>query len=234
VTSPGRPQRVKRQGGSHLKNAKPEKKATGEAGDIWLWVATDADTKLVPPWFVGGRGSDAAIVLMDDLAARLANRVQMTTDGHRAYLEAVEGAFGSDVDYAQLVKIYGQSPEAEKRYSPAECIGARPFRIEGSLDPAHISTSYAERQNLSMRMHMRRFTRLTNAVSKKFESHVHMVALYTVFYNWTRVHKTLRVTPAMEAGLTDRLWTMEEIADLVEAAAPKPGRPAAYRKRIAT
>jgi len=169
---------------------------------------------------------------MDDLRDRLANRFQLTSDGHRAYLEAVEGAFGADVDYAQLVKLYGNAPDSMKgRYSPAECIGARKEIIEGNPDWDHVSTSYAERQNLTMRMHMRRFTRLTNAFSKKVENHFYALAIYFVFYNFVRIHKTLRVTPAMAAGVTDRLWSMEDIAELVEAAAPKPGRPAAYQKR---
>jgi hypothetical protein len=184
-------------------------------------------------WLVGGRDGEYAMAFMDDLQSRLANRVQLTSDGHRAYLEAVEGAFGGDVDYAQLVKLYGAVPESIKgRYSPAECIGARKTRIEGNPDPNHVSTSYAERQNLTMRMHMRRFTRLTNAFSKKFESHVHMVALYTVWYNFVRQHKSLRVSPAMASGLTDRLWSMEDIAELVDAAAPKPGRRGSYKARI--
>jgi IS1 family transposase len=199
-------------------------------GDTWTWTALEADTKLIVSVLVGGRDGDYALAFMDDLRSRLANRVQLASDGHRAYLEAVEGAFGGDVDYAQLVKLYGPAPDTG-RYSPPECVGAYKKRVEGSPDPAHVSTSYAERQNLSMRMHMRRFTRLTNAFSKKFENHVHMVYLYTCFYNWTRVHKSLRVTPAMEAGLTDRLWTMEDVAELVDAAAPKPGRPKIYRKR---
>lgn len=216
------------------KNVPRAKKAPAVAGDTWTWTAIDADSKLILSWLVGGRDGGYALAFMDDLRDRLANRVQLTSDGHKAYLEAVEGAFGGDVDYAMINKIYGTSPESAKgRYSPAECIGVKKERIEGDPDPAHVSTSYAERQNLSMRMHMRRFTRLTNAFSKKFENHVHMVALYTVFYNWTRIHKSLRVTPAMEAGLTDRLWSMQEIADLIEAAAPKPGRPATYKKRIA-
>ena len=214
------------------KNVRAAKAAPDQAGDTWTWTAIDAESKLIISWLVGGRDSDYAMAFMDDLRSRLTNRVQLTSDGHRAYLEAVEGAFGGDVDYAQLVKLYGNAPESMKgRYSPAECIGARKERIEGSPDPKHVSTSYAERQNLTMRMHMRRFTRLTNAFSKKVENHMHMVALYTVFYNWTRVHKSLRVTPAMEAGLTDRLWSMTEIAELIEAAAPKPGRPATYKKR---
>jgi IS1 family transposase len=213
----------------------PNAKAAPEwAGDTWTWTAIEADTKLIITWLVGGRDGEYAMAFMDDVAKRLANRVQLTSDGHRAYLEAVEGAFGADIDYAQLIKLYGAVPESAKgRYSPAECIGAEKRRIEGNPDFAHVSTSYAERQNLTMRMHMRRFTRLTNAFSKKFEHHVHMVALYTVWYNWTRIHKTLRVSPAMAAGLTNRLFDMSEIAEMVEATLPKPGRPAAYRKREA-
>jgi 3-methyladenine DNA glycosylase/8-oxoguanine DNA glycosylase len=145
---------------------------------------------------------------MDDLKSRLANRVQLTSDGHKAYLEAVEGAFGADVDYAQLVKLYGESPDAEKRYSPAVCIGAHKTRIEGNPDPKHVSTSYAERQNLNVRMHTRRFTRLTNAFSKKVENHAHSVALFAMYYNFVRIHKTLRTTPAMAAKVTERLWEL--------------------------
>lgn len=193
----------------------PEAKR-GAAGDIWTWTALDADSKLIVSYLVGGRGSDYAIALMDDLRSRLANRVQLTTDGHSAYLEAVEGAFGGDVDYAMLVKLYGETPEAEKRYSPAACIGARKTRIEGNPDPAHISTSYTERANLTMRMHMRRFTRLTNGFSKKVANHAHMVALYTVWYNWVRLHKSLRTTPAMAAGLTDKLMTMTDVVRLID------------------
>jgi hypothetical protein len=155
--------------------------------------------------------------------------VQLTSDGLRAYLEAIEGAFGADVGYAQLVKLYGESPEAERRHSPPECIGARKTRIEGNPDPDHISTSYVEHQNLTMRMHMRRFTRY--AFSKKFESHVQMVALYAVWYNWVRIHKTLRVTPAMAASLTDKLMSFEDIVALMDAAARASNRPAVYRKR---
>jgi IS1 family transposase len=174
------------------KNVALAKAAPANAGDVWTWTAIDADTKLIPSWFVGGRDSDAAIIFMDDLASRLANRVQLTSDGHRAYLEAVEGAFGADIDYAQLVKLYGESPEAEKRYSPAVCIGAHKNPIEGNPDPKYISTSYAERQNLNVRMHTRRFTRLTNAFSKKVENHAHSVALFAMYYNFVRIHKTLR------------------------------------------
>ena len=181
---------------------------------MWTWTAIDADTKLMPSWFVGGRDSDSAIIFLDDLAARLANRVQLTSDGHKAYLEAVEGAFGADVDYAQLVKLYGPTSEAAKgRYSPAECIGARKMPIEGKPDPKHISTSFSERSNLTIRMHARRFTRLTNAFSKKVDNHAHAVALHMMYYNFVRIHKTLKTTPAMAAGVTDRLW---EVADLVK------------------
>ena len=213
------------------KNVAGMKKPVDGAGDTWTWTAIDADTKLIAAWFVGGRDAECANAFINDLASRLANRVQLTSDGHAPYLQAVEGAFGADVDYAQLVKIYGSSPESAKgRYSPAECTGIKKTRIEGSPEEKHISTSYIERSNLTMRMHNRRFTRLTNAFSKKFESHVQMVALYTVFYNFTRIHKTLRVTPAMAAGLTDRVWGMEDVVALMDAAAPKPGRPKTYKK----
>ncbi len=200
------------------KNVPTAKAAPANAGDIWTWTAIDADTKLIPSWFVGGRDSDAAIIFMDDLRSRLANRVQLTSDGHKAYLEAVEGAFGADVDYAMLVKLYGPSSELAKgRYSPAECIGARKETIEGNPDPAHISTSYAERQNLNVRMHTRRFTRLTNAFSKKVENHAHSVALFAMYYNFVRIHKTLRTTPAMAAKVTERLWEMADIVGVLEA-----------------
>jgi IS1 family transposase len=199
------------------KNVAKAKAAPADAGDVWTWTAIDADTKLIPSWFVGGRDSDAAIVFMDDLRSRLANRVQLTSDGHKAYLEAVEGAFGGDVDYAMLVKMYGPSSELAKgRYSPAECIGARKETIEGNPDPAHISTSYAERQNLNVRMHTRRFTRLTNAFSKKVENHAHSVALFAMYYNFVRIHKTLRTTPAMAAKVTERLWEMSDVVDVLE------------------
>jgi IS1 family transposase len=204
--------------GAKAKNANPALKATGQAGDAWLWVATDADTKLVPSWFVGGRDSDAAIVFMDDLASRLANRIQLTSDGHKAYLEAVEGAFGADIDYAMLVKLYGEAPESAKgRYSPAECIGARKERIEGDPDMKHVSTSYAERNNLNVRMHSRRMARLTKAFSKKVENHAHAMALHFLYYNFVRIHKTLRTTPAMAAGVTKRLWEIGDIVDVLEA-----------------
>ncbi len=154
---------------------------------------------------------------MDDLASRLASRVQLTTDGHRAYLEAVEGAFGADIDYAMLVKVYGAAPEGEKRYSPAECLGAVKHRVEGNPDPAHVSTSYSERNNLNVRMHTRRMTRLTNAFSKKIENHSHAMALHFLYYNFVRIHQTLKVTPAMAAGVTKRLWEMKDVVEMLEA-----------------
>src|ERR1700730_14805887 len=200
------------------KNVATARAAPVDAGDVWTWTAIDADTKLIPSWFVGRRDSNAAIIFMDDLRSRLANRVQLTSDGHKAYLEAVEGAFGADVDYAQLVKLYGAAPESAKgRYSPAECIGAHKQPIEGNPDPKHISTSYAERSNLSVRMHTRRFTRLTNGFSKKVENHAHSVALFALYYNFVRIHKTLRMTPAMAAGVTSRLWEISNIVEVLEA-----------------
>lgn len=214
------------------KNVATAKAAPEGAGDVWTWTALDADTKLIVSYFVGDRSGESAINLMDDLRARLANKVQLTTDGHRAYLEAVEGAFGADVDYAQLVKLYGPTIAAPGRYSPAECIGAKKVRVEGNPDIAHVSTSYVERQNLTMRMSMRRFTRLTNAFSKKLDNHIHALALYFAFYNFCRIHKTLRVTPAMAAGITDKLWSLEDIVAKIDAMAPaaKPRGP--YKKRV--
>ena len=205
------------------------------AGDTWTWTALDADSKLIITWLVGGRDSEYAIAFMDDLRDRLANRVQLTSDGHKAYLEAVEGAFGGDVDYAMLVKMYGATSESAKgRYSPAECTGARKVPVEGSPDPKHISTSYAERANLTMRMQMRRFTRLTNAFSKKFENHMHMVALYTVWYNFVKQHKSLRgLSPAMAAELSNTLWSMADLAEMIDASLPKPGRRGQYKTRVA-
>lgn len=199
------------------KNVPKAKAAPANAGDVWTWTAIDADTKLIPSWFVGGRDSDAAIIFMDDLASRITNRVQLTSDGHKAYLEAVEGAFGGDIDYAMLIKIYGPAPEGQRRYSPAECLGAVKTRIEGNPDPKYVSTSYAERSNLNVRMHTRRFTRLTNAFSKKVENHAHAVALFAMYYNFVRIHKTLRMTPAMAAKITDRLWEIGDVIDVLEA-----------------
>jgi len=196
------------------------------AGDIWTWTSLDADSKLICNWFVGGRDAEYANIFMQDLAERLDNRVQLTTDGHKAYLQAVDGAFGNDIDYAQLVKLYGQSPNGKTtRYSPAECTGIRKKDRTGSPDQQHVSTSYVERQNLNMRMGMRRFTRLTNAFSKKYENHCHALALYFVYYNFIRKHTTLKTTPAVAAGLVDEVYTMELIVELVEKNAPKTGRP---------
>jgi IS1 family transposase len=184
-------------------------------GDVWTWTAIDADTKLIPSWAVGRRDAFTAHAFMLDLADRLAHRVQMTTDGNRVYLDAVEGAFGSEIDYGMLVKVYGADPAADQtKYSPAKCIGTAQHRITGNPDPAHISTSYVERQNLTMRMSMRRFTRLTNAFSKKLDNHKAAVAFYFMWYNFARIHQTLRVTPAMEAGVADHVWTAAEIAGL--------------------
>jgi IS1 family transposase len=200
------------------KNVATAKAAPEGAGDVWTWTAIDAETKLMPSWFVGGRDSDSAIIFMDDLASRLANRVQLTSDGHKAYLEAVEGAFGADVDYAQLVKLYGPTSEGAKgRYSPAECIGAHKAPVEGNPDPKHISTSFSERSNLTIRMHTRRFTRLTNAFSKKVENHAHAVALHMMYYNFVRIHQTLKTTPAMATDVTDRLWEVADIVGVLEA-----------------
>ena len=214
------------------KNVDAAKAAPEGAGDTWTWTALDSDSKLIVSWFVGDRSGQSALILMDDLRARLANRVQLTTDGHRAYLEAVEGAFGGDVDFAQLVKIYGPTIGAPGRYSPAECLGARKNRVEGNPDMAHVSTSHVERQNLTMRMSMRRFTRLTNAFSKKVQAHIHMVAVYTVFYNLIRMHKTLRMSPAMAAGVVDRLWSFEDVVARIEADA-KPAKRGPYKRRAA-
>ena len=213
------------------KNVAKAKAAPDEAGDTWTWTALDADTKLIVSSMVGGRDAEYANAFMDDVASRLANRVQMTTVGHKAYLEAVEGSFGADIDYAQLIKVYGNAPETLKgRYSPADCTGIVKRTVEGQPDEKHISTSFVERQNLTMRMQMRRFTRLTNAFSKKFENHMHMVALYTVWYNFIRIHKTLRVTPAMEAGLSETVWDMEDLVRIMDERAPRPGRPKTYNK----
>jgi IS1 family transposase len=199
--------------GAKEKNATAEQKGEGW-GDVWTWVAIDADTKLVPSFMVGGRGPETGKFFMDDLASRLANRVQLTTDGHRVYLTAVENAFAFDIDYAMLVKIYGNDGANDTKYSPAERIGCQTVGITGHRDPAHISTSFVERQNLTMRMKMRRFTRLTNAFSKKVENHLYAIALHYMHYNFCRVHQTLRVTPAMEAGVSDHVWSLEEIARL--------------------
>jgi IS1 family transposase len=190
-------------------------------GSVWTWTAIDADTKLIISYTLGDRGAGTAFAFMKDVASRIDNRIQLTTDGHRVYAEAVENAFGSEIDYAMLVKVYGASNEnPESRYSPATCIGCRTGVLAGKPDPKHISTSLVERSNLSMRMGMRRFTRLTNGHSKKVENHGHQVALYFMHYNFCRVHSSLRVTPAMEAGLTDHVWTLDELCALLPLKKP--------------
>ena len=200
--------------GAKAKNATDDKKSQGW-GDCWTWTGLDASSKLMISWKLGSRDGETAFDFMTDLASRLANRIQLTTDGDRTYLAAVEDAFGGAVDYAMLVKIYGSSGEPQTRYSPAACLGCIPTPIAGDPDPKHISTSYVERANLTMRMSMRRFTRLTNAFSKKLENHAAMVSLYFMYYNFGRVHQTLRVTPAMEAGIANHVWSIEEIVGLL-------------------
>lgn len=201
--------------GAKAKNVPLEKQGQFGMGDVWTWTAICADTKLVPCWLVGPRDAMAAREFIFDLSTRLQNRIQLTTDGHKVYVDAVERVFGSEIDYAMLVKMYGTDPEAETRYSPAECVGCWEQAVKGKPDSRYISTSFAERQNLTMRMSMRRFTWLTNAFSKKVENHAAAVALHFMHYNFARVHKTLRVSPAMEAGVTGHLWSVEEIAALV-------------------
>jgi IS1 family transposase len=200
--------------GGKDKNMSQDQKAHG-LGSIWTWTAIDADTKLIASWVVGSRDAETAYEFMQDVAGRLRHRVQLTTDGHKPYLAALEDAFGADIDYAVLQKIYGQDANSEKRYSPAICLGCKVETVTGEPDPKHISTSYVERQNLTMRMSIRRFTRLTNAFSKKIENHAAAVALYFMYYNFGRVHQTLRVTPAMEAGISDHVWSIEEIVSLL-------------------
>jgi IS1 family transposase len=202
------------------KNVKGAKAAPEGAGNVWTWTALDADTKLICTWAVGGRDAESARNIMEDLQSRVKTRMQITTDGLRLYLDAVQEAFGDDgADFAQLIKIFG-APEgkgSERRYSPAECVGTKKIAVDGNPDIKHVSTSYVERQNLNMRMGMRRFTRLTNAFSKKLENHCHALALYFMFYNFARIHKTLKVSPAMAAGVTDKLWSMEDIVGLIDA-----------------
>lgn len=198
------------------KNVPADLKGQLGYGDVYTWTALDPDTKLIPSFLVGKRDAEYGNAFMQDLASRLSNRVQLTTDGHGVYLKAVEDAFGCDIDYAMLIKIYGKgSQEDEREYSPVECTGAEMRPITGNPDEEHISTSHVERQNLTMRMSMRRFTRLTNGFSKKIENHFYATALYFMYYNFGRIHKTLRVTPAMEAGVSDHVWTLEEIASLI-------------------
>jgi IS1 family transposase len=219
--------------GAKAKNVTPEKKQEGW-GDVWTWTGLDADTKLCVSYLIGGRDGGWAKEFMQDCAMRIKGRVQITTDGHKAYLEAVEDAFGADIDYAQLQKIYGAPSDAEmRRYSPAKCIGADQKVVSGDPDPKHVSTSYVERHNLTMRMSMRRFTRLTNGFSKKIQNHSAMVAVYAVHYNFARIHKSLRITPAMAAGLSDHVWSLEEIVMMADAYVPKLGPRGPYKKRVA-
>ena len=215
------------------KNVRSAKAAPDEAGDLWTWTALDSDSKTILSWMVGGRDAGYATEFMNDLASRLVSRIQLTTDGHRAYLEAVEDAFGNNIDYAQLVKLYGESsePGPERKYSPSVCNGARKHRVQGNPEKKHVSTSHVERHNLTMRMSLRRFTRLTNAFSKKIDNHCHALALYFVYYNFVKIHKSLRVTPAMQAGLIDRAWEMEDMLNLIDAKKPKPAPRGPYKKR---
>ena len=216
------------------KNVATAKSAPDGAGDVWTWTAIDRDSKMILAFEVGDRSAHTARDFMFNLADRLANRVQLTTDGHGAYLKAVGDAFGGDVDFAQLVKLYGEPTGQkghERKYSPAECTGARKEPVFGNPDPAMISTSHVERQNLTMRMGMRRFTRLTNAFSKKLENHLHMLSLYFVHYNFVRVHKSLRTTPAMAAGVSNTLHDMEWIVGLIDARAPEPAKRGPYKKQ---
>lgn len=217
------------------KNVKTAKAAPEGAGDVWTWTALDADSKFIISYLVGSRDAGYANEFMLDVASRLANRVQLTTDGLKAYLEAVDGAFGSAIDYAQLIKLYGDAPTPAGRYSPAECTGTKKTRVEGKPDEKHVSTSYVERQNLTMRMHMRRFTRLTNGFSKKIENHAYAVALHMMYYNFVKMHKTLRCSPAMAAGIETRLWEVSDIVALIEAqeAAAGPQKRGPYKKRTA-
>lgn len=201
--------------GAKDKNVNKEKRAKGW-GDVWTWTAIDTETKLIPCWFVGQRNAQAAHHFMHDLADRLSSRVQLTTDGLKAYIGAVDSAFGNNIDFAQLVKIYGEGPKTEARYSPAQCMGARKTLMTGAPDYNHVSTSYVERANLTMRMGMRRFTRLTNAHSKKLENHEHAIALHFFHYNFCRIHSTLRCTPAMAASITNKVWELADIADLLD------------------
>lgn len=214
------------------KNVAKAKAAPDAAGDVWTWTALDSDSKMILGYMVGGRDADYAQAFMQDLQGRLANRVQLTTDGHAPYLKAVGEAFGSNIDYAQLVKIYGEGPRTEARYSPAVCLGAKKKRVIGRPKAWNVSTSHVERSNLSMRIHMRRFTRLTNAHSKKFENHCHMVALYTCWYNFVRINQAVKMAPAMAAGVSERLWEMADIVALIDAAEGPAKLRGPYKPRI--
>ncbi len=199
------------------KNVPEEMRGRFGVGDVWTWVGIDPESKFVASWFVGGRDAGSAMEFMEDLAPRLGNRIQLTTDGRRVYVDAVQSNFGSNVDYAMLVKLYGPSPEPETRYSPARCNGIMAQAIIGNPDPAHVCTSHVERQNLTMRMQIRRFTRLTNAFSKKVENLEAAVNLHFVFYNFVRVHQTLGTTPAVALGIADRVWKLEDIIQLLDS-----------------
>jgi IS1 family transposase len=214
---------------SKAKNVPADKQGVFGYGDVWTFVAVDADTKLVPSFLVGSRDAGCATEFMQDLAGRLVNRVQLTTDGHKMYLSAVEDAFAGSIDFAQLVKVYGAAPEGpEVRYSPAACLGTQKHAVVGCPDPKHVSTSYVERANLTIRMSVRRFTRLTNAFSKKIENHIAAIGLFHAHYNLCRIHKSLRVTPAMAAGVSDHVWSVEELVALLPAVEPKKRGP--YKK----
>jgi len=210
------------------KNVPADLKGTFGVGDVWTFTAIDADTKLMPCFLVGLRDSGCATEFLQDLASRLVNRVQLTTDGHAMYLSAVEDAFAGSIDFAQLVKIYGADTSGEHRYSPAECIGAQKHAVTGCPDAAHVSTSYVERANLTIRMSVRRFTRLTNAFSKKVENHTAAIGLFHAHYNLCRIHRSLRVTPAMAAGVSDHVWSVEELVALLPEVEPKKRGP--YKK----
>lgn len=216
------------------KNVETAKSAPEGAGDVWTWTALDQDSKMILSYEVGDRSGATAYEFMVDLASRLRNRVQLTTDGHKAYLDAVEGAFGGDIDYAMLIKLYGEptgSQGHERKYSPSECTGTKKEAVFGQPVKEWVSASHVERQNLSMRMGMRRFTRLTNGFSKKLENHIHMLSLYFVHYNFVRVHKSLKITPAMAAGVSETLHDMEWIVGLIDANAPAPKKRGPYKPR---
>jgi IS1 family transposase len=215
------------------KNVATAKAAPARAGDIWTWTALDSGSKMTLSYLVGGRDSEYALAFMDDLRGRVVDRMQLTTDGHKPYLQAVEESFGADIDYAMLVKLYGEGPKTEAHYSPAVCIGARKDVVTGRPHKDYISTSYVERSNPSLRMHMRHYTRLTNANSKKFENHCHMVALYTVFYNFVRINSAVEMSPAMAAGVSKTLWGLDDLVAMIDAAAPPPAKRGPYKKRAA-
>jgi IS1 family transposase len=217
------------------KNVPTAKAAPSQAGDVWTWTALDADSKLIVSWMVGGRDADYALALMDDLRSRVDTRMQLTTDGHTPYLRAVEEAFGADIDYSMLIKLYGAPPasvEAARRYSPADCVGTRRDKITGNPDPKHVSTSYVERHNLSIRMGVRRFTRLTNAFSKRIDNHCHALAIYFVYYNFCRSHASLKkLTPAMAAGVAIGPWEMSDVVALIDAREEAPKARGPYKPR---